>query len=75
MSDNGVQMNEERERKRFIVEKTHMLIHQTVVYAVDEKDALRRYRRGDVEDEPKPYYEAPRGARRNAIRVYEGAEQ
>lgn len=64
-----------KNRKRFIVEKVFLVTHQTVVYATDEKDALRRYRRGDVEDEPKPFYEAPVGARRNSISVYEGSEQ
>lgn len=63
------------ERRRFIVEKVLLVTHQTVVYATDEKDALRRYRKGDVEDEQKPFYEAPAGAKRGAISVYEGSEQ
>ena len=61
--------------KRFIVEKTLMVTHQSVVYAKDDADALRKFRLGEVEDEPKPYYEAPAGAKRGSIRVYEGTEQ
>lgn len=62
-------------KKRFIVEKTLLVTHQTVVYARNEKEALKKYHAGDVEDEPKPFYEAPAGSKRGAIRVYEGAEQ
>jgi hypothetical protein len=61
--------------KRFIVEKVHLLSHQSVVYANDEKEALAKYRRGDVEDEQKPYYPAPKGSKPGAIKVYEGSEQ
>jgi hypothetical protein len=61
--------------KRFIIEKTLLVTHQTVVYATDERQALRKFRKGDVEDEQKPFYEAPAGAKRNSIRVYEGTEQ
>lgn len=61
--------------KRYIVEKVHLVTHQTVVYAADEKAALEKYRRGEVENEPKPFYEAPAGSKRNAVRVYEGSEQ
>jgi len=61
--------------RRFIVEKTLMVTHQTVVYATDEKDALARFHRGDVDAETKPFYNAPAAAVRDAIRVYEGSEQ
>jgi hypothetical protein len=61
--------------KRFIVEKTLLVTHQTVVYAENEKQALQKFRAGDVEDEQKPFYEAPAGAKRGAIKVYEGSEQ
>jgi hypothetical protein len=60
---------------RFIVEKTLMVTHQSVVYARDEKHALEKFRKGQVEDEQKPFYEAPAGAKRNSIKVYEGSEQ
>lgn len=63
------------QRTRWIVEETSLVTHQTVVYALDKKDALRRYRRGEVEDEQKPFYEAPAGAKRGTIKVYEGSEQ
>ena len=61
--------------KRYIVEKTMLVTHQSVVYAEDEQEALVKFRKGDVEDEQKPFYEAPAGAKRGRIQVYEGSEQ
>lgn len=61
--------------KRYIVEKTFLVTHQTVVYAKDEAQALKKFRTGDVEDEQKPFYEAPAGTKRGSIKVYEGSEQ
>jgi hypothetical protein len=63
------------DRRRFIVEETLLVTHQTVVYATDEANALARWAMGDVEDEPKPYYLAPEGAELGALKVYEGSEQ
>lgn len=63
------------EYTRFIVERTMLVTHQTVVYARDEKHALKKFKAGDVEDEPKPFYEAPIGAKRGVVKVYAGSEQ
>lgn len=60
---------------RYIVEKTLLVTHQSVVYANDESEALKKFKAGDVEDEQKPFYEAPAGAKRGSIKVYEGSEQ
>lgn len=61
--------------KRYIVEKTLLVTHQTVVYANDERHALTKFKSGDVEDEQKPFYEAPAGAKHGAVKIYEGSEQ
>lgn len=61
--------------KRYIVEKTLLVTHQAVVYAKDAKHAMTKFKAGDVEDEQKPFYEAPTGAKPGTIRAYEGSEQ
>lgn len=60
---------------RFIVEKTLLVTHQSVVYAENAGEALKKFWAGQVEDEQKPFYEAPPNAKRGAIKVYEGSEQ
>ena len=61
--------------KRFIVEQTLLVTHQTVVYAINKKHALEKFNSDDVDPEQKPFYEAPKGAKVGTIKVYEGAEQ
>lgn len=61
--------------KRYIVERTLLVTHQTVVYATDESDALARFKRGDVDSEQKPFYNAPAGAVAGTVKVYAGQEQ
>jgi hypothetical protein len=60
-------------RKRYIVERVLVVSHQTVVYAEDKDDALRRFWKNDVDPEVKPYYEVANGLK--SIRAFEGTEQ
>lgn len=62
---------------RWIVERTLTILvtHQTVVYAKDKDHALEKFKRGEVDLEQKPYYEAPEGAKEGTIKVYRGTEQ